>query len=142
VLHHHRLLHAALRAAERQDLILKNPAAIAQAPRRARPTLHVWTESETMLFLSEARTRSPYYRLYLFLVATGTRLGEALGLTWRDLDLRAGDVTIRQTLQRLKGGGYVQREPKTPHSRRTITLPPELIGELQGASPRSTAGHS
>ena len=131
VLHHHRLLHTALRAAERQDLILKNPAALAQPPRRARVALHVWSEGETVLFLSEARSRSPHYPLYLFLVCTGCRIGEALGVTWRDVDLTNELVTVRQALQRSEGGGYVLREPKTSHSRRTITLPPEVVGELR-----------
>ena len=34
VLHHHRLLSTALRAAERQDMIVRNPTAIVEAPRR------------------------------------------------------------------------------------------------------------
>jgi integrase len=142
VLHHHRLLHTALRTAERQDLILRNPAALAEAPRRQRPQLSVWSESETALFLSEARTHSPYYRLYLFLIGTGCRLGEALGLRWRDLDLRLAEVTIRHTLQRLQGGGFVLREPKTAHSRRTITLPGEVTQELYAlrAAQQQTSG--
>jgi integrase len=131
VLHHHRMIHTALRSAERQDLILKNPAALAEAPRRARVALQVWTESETALFLSEARIRSPHYALYLFLIGTGCRLSEALGLVWRDVDLASGTVTVRQALQRPEEGGYVLREPKTSHSRRTITLPPEVVEELR-----------
>jgi integrase len=131
VLHHHQMLHAALRAAERQDMILKNPAAIAEAPRRARVTLQVWSESETALFLSDARGRSPYFSVYLFLVGTGCRIGEALGIEWRDVDLAEGLITIRQALQRPEGGGYVLREPKTKHSRRAITLPIEVVDELR-----------
>jgi len=131
VLHHHRMLYTALRAAERQDLILKNPAATAEAPRRARVALSVWSESETALFLSDARVHSPYYPVFLFLVGTGCRIGEALGVEWRDVDLANGSVTIRQALQRPEGGGYVLREPKTAHSRRTITLPTEVVDELR-----------
>jgi integrase len=117
VLHHHRLLHTALASACRQDLIVKNPAAFAEAPRRRRSDLSVWTESETVLFLSDAQQHSRYYRLYLFLVATGARLGEALRLIWRDVDLRSGTVTVQRS--------------KTPASRRTITLPPECVQELE-----------
>lgn len=131
VLHHHRMLHTALRAAERQDMIVKNPAAAAEAPRRARVALHVWSESETALFLSEAQSSSPYSPLYLFVAATGCRIGEALGLTWRDVDLREGVVTIQQALQRPEGGGHALREPKTRHSRRTVTLPAEAVEELR-----------
>lgn len=131
VLHHHRLLHTALQAAERQDLILKNPAATAEAPRRARVRLEVWTEAQTLLFLSEAKVRSPYYPLYLFLVGTGVRIGEALGLCWQDLALGDGTAYIAQALQRPPGGGYTLREPKTANSRRTIALPSEVVEELR-----------
>jgi integrase len=131
VLHHHRLVHKALKDAERQDLILKNPASSAQAPKRARVRLEIWTEAQILLFLSEAKSRSPNYPLYLFLVGTGVRVGEAMGLTWRDVALGDGVVCITQALQRNGGGGYTLAEPKTANSRRTITLPPEVAEELR-----------
>ncbi len=136
VLHHHRLLHKALRDAERQDLILKNPAATAQPPKRTRVKLDVWTEAQTLLFLSEAKAHSPYYPLYLFLVGTGVRVGEALGLTWRDVAIGNGVVYVAQALQRPSGGGYHLKDPKTAHSRRGITLPPELAEELRSLRAR------
>ena len=131
VLHHHRLIRKALKDAERQDLILKNPAGTAEAPRRARPRLEVWTEAQTLLFLSEAKEHGPYYSLYLFLIGTGARVGEALGLPWRDVALSDGVVYIAQALERPSGGGYTLKEPKTTHSRRAITLPPEVAGCLR-----------
>lgn len=131
VLHHHRLLHKALRDAERQDLVMKNPVAQAEAPKRARVRLNVWTESQTLLFLSEAKAASHYYPLYLFLVGTGVRIGEALGVTWHDLSTREGTVTIAQALQRPRGGGYTLKNPKTLGSERTIALPDEVMTSLR-----------
>ncbi len=131
VLHHHRMISKALKDAERQDLILKNPAATAQAPRRARVKLDVWTEAQTLLFLSQAKTESPYYPLYLFLVGTGVRIGEALGLTWQDVALGDGIAYVAQTLERPSSGGFRLKAPKTEHSRRPITLPDEVVEQLQ-----------
>ena len=131
VLHHHRLLHTALRDAERQDLILKNPVATARAPRRAKVRLEVWTEAQTLLFLSEARTRSPYAPLYLFLVGTGTRIGEALGLAWPNVRWDDSAVVIDRELAWLRGGGFVLKEPKTERSRRSIDIGPEVLAELR-----------
>lgn len=131
VLHHHRLLHKALADAARQDLILKNPADTAVSPKRARPRLEVWTEAQTLLFLSEARASSRYYPVYLFLIGTGARLGEALGLTWRDVALGDGIAYIAQALHRPSGGGYVLKEPKSGHSRRPITLSAEVVEMLR-----------
>ena len=50
------------------------------------------------------------------------RQGEALGLRWEDVDLEAGVLSVRQTLER---AGPQPRfgEPKTERSRRTIRLP-------------------
>ena len=139
VLHHHRLLSKALKDAERQDLILKNPAATAQAPKRARVKLDVWTEAQMLLFLSEAKVRSAFYVLYLVLAGTGVRLGEALALTWRDISLGDGIVSIAQTLERPAGGGYQLKAPKTEHSRRAIVLPPEVAEELRRLRARQQA---
>ena len=131
VLHHHRLLSKALKDAERQDLILKNPASAAQAPRRARVKLDVWTEAQTLLFLSEAKASSPYFPVYLFLAGTGVRIGEALGLTWQEVALGDGIAYIEQTLERPSGGGHRLKAPKTEHSRRAITLPSEVAEQLR-----------
>jgi integrase len=114
----------------RQDLIVQNPATAAQAPKRARTCPDVWTEAQTLLFLSEAKAKSVYHPLYLFLIGTGCRLGEALGLSWRALDLREGIAYIEQTLQRTHGGGYVLKDPKSLRSHRSVTLPPEIAQVL------------
>ena len=55
-------------------------------------------------------------------LALGLRQGEALGLTWTDIDLDAGTLSVRQTLQRVRGE-WTFSEPKTTKSRRTIPLP-------------------
>jgi integrase len=50
--------------------------------RRAKVRLDVWTKAQMLLFLSEAKARSPYYPVYLTLVGTGARVGEVFGLMW------------------------------------------------------------
>jgi len=129
--HHHRLLHKALRDAVRGDLIVQNPVDVAQAPKRARVKLDIWTESQVILFLSEARTSSPYYAFYLFIAGTGVRVGEALGLSWRALDLRENVAHIEQALQRVRGGGCVLRDPKSVRSQRAIGLPSAMTEVLR-----------
>lgn len=43
------------------------------------------------------------------MLATGLRLGEALGVTWADVDLSAGTVAVRRTSVRVKGKGLVAK---------------------------------
>lgn len=51
-------------------------------------------------------------------IGTGARQGELLGLTWRDVDLERGTITIRHALQRRQIVAT-----KTEKSRRTVDLP-------------------
>ena len=65
-----------------------------------------------------------------FALATGMRPEEYLALKWSDLDLHAGNATVRRALIWRKGGGWYFGEPKTSRSRRTIPIPRTLVSEL------------
>ncbi|WP_019707159.1 site-specific integrase [Streptomyces xinghaiensis] len=69
------------------------------------------------------------YALYVLVLALGLRKGELLGLTWDAVDLDAGEPSVTQTLQRVKGELSVAR-PKTRYSERTIPLPPFAVDAL------------
>lgn len=56
-----------------------------------------------------------------FIAITGVRKGEALALTWRDVDLESGVIHIRGTLARVDGRLTVTH-PKTARSRRRLPL--------------------
>jgi integrase len=74
--------------------------------------------------------------LWLVMLAVGLRRGEALALRWDDLDLDAGTVTVRRSLQRLRGerdgatgrrkGQLREVAPKTDGSAATLALPASL----------------
>lgn len=73
---------------------------------------------------------TPLYVPVLVAVTTGLRRGELLGLRWSDLDLKAGTLTVNQSLERLKGK-ITFKAPKTKTSRRSITLPITTVQALQ-----------
>jgi len=58
------------------------------------------------------------------------RLGEALGLRWADVDLEAGELHVRQALQRIDGELQFV-EPKSERSRRTVALPEVAVKVLK-----------
>lgn len=60
------------------------------------------------------------YTMFLILVGTGMRKGEALGLKWKDIDLNACHIKIRRTRDYLS-----TRAPKTTNSYRTIFISTE-----------------
>jgi integrase len=68
--------------------------------------------------------------LYSVALALGLRQGEALGLSWEDVDLTSRRLHVRHGLQRIAGELRLV-EPKTRQSRRTIALPTVVIDALQ-----------
>jgi integrase len=89
-----------------------------------------WDEEQVRLFFAEARRSSRHYPLYLTAILTGMRRGELLALRWQDVDWTFGRASVARTL--LRGDRRVElREPKSQRSRRTVSLPPELLEELR-----------
>ncbi|RAO27942.1 hypothetical protein PSN13_05830 [Micromonospora saelicesensis] len=61
---------------------------------------------------------------------TGLRKGEALGLTWEDVDLAAGELTIGRQRQRVRGQ-LLHRDTKTQASDATLPLPDICLTALK-----------
>lgn len=90
----HRVLHSALTAACREELISRNVVKHVPAPRvQSR-------ELKTTTFLEAAR-KDPLYAAFVLAVALGLRRGEVLGLRWSDIDLERRTLTVRNQIQRV-----------------------------------------
>ena len=124
----YRTLNTALATAMQWGLLLRNPCEYVKPPHGSRRSSAIWDEEQTHIFLAEARRSSRYYRLYLTIVLTGMRPGEALALRWSDVDLTLGVVVVSQKFYRL-GGRQIWGETKT-HKENTVTIPPALVEEL------------
>ena len=65
---------------------------------------------------------------------TGLRIGELLALTWTDVDLQKGMITVNKTCHdgmTEHGFGRISDEPKTQSSRRTVPIPKQLLPALK-----------
>jgi integrase len=76
------------------------------------------------------------YAAFFLAFMSGLRRGELLALRWRNIDLKAGTLHVRQTLVRARNHDegrtqIVFSEPKTPQSRRTIPIPDECLTALK-----------
>lgn len=129
----HGILSSTFKIAVRDGLIPTNPCAGMRLPRR---TEHTSTE---MRFLDHAEWRRLYdalpehYRpLFTMLIGTGMRWGEAEALTVGDVVLGPNPV-VRITKAAKWNASKATREvgpTKTKRSKRTITLPAEVVAEI------------
>ncbi len=127
--HHLRaLLRIALNRAMRWGLVARNVAALADSPRIERFDIRMLTQAEANR-LSRATEGDRLAAVYSVALALGLRQGEALGLSWEDVDFTSRRLHVRHGLQRV-GGALRLVEPKTRQSRRTIALPSIVIEAL------------
>lgn len=131
VLKLHRVMHKALGDAVRAGLIGRNPAADLDPPRPQAVPPTLWTLEQIRAFLAGcAADDRPDSRLLSFLLLSGLRLGEALALRWRDLDLGRGVVQVERSVTHV-AGRPVEGPPKTRAGVRRLTLPPEAVAVLR-----------
>lgn len=117
----HSMLSRALKVAERDGRIAFNPAERVDAPPKGTNTRGKLTLPEARAVLAQLEGREDAARWALALLA-GLRQGEALGLRWSDVDLAAGVIHVRQTVQRLPGKGIVVAPLKSRASARDIPM--------------------
>src|SRR5215208_3146070 len=135
----HHVLHKALAQAVRWDLIARNPADAAKAPRPTPAEMRPLVAEEVKMLL-EAAQGDRLEALYVLAVTTGMRRGELLGLKWSDVDLENGSLSIRRALTRIDNGKYgALTEPKTRGSRRTVRLTHRAVEALRSHLERQLA---
>jgi integrase len=128
--HHLRaLLRIALNRAMRWGLVVRNVAALADSPRIERFDVRMLAPAEAKQLLAAAED-DRLGALYSVALALGLRQGEALGLSWEDIDFESRRLHVRHGLQRIAGELRLV-EPKTRQSRRTIAMPGVVIDALQ-----------
>lgn len=129
------LLARAIRRAQRDGLVARNVAELADAPRGTRKQSSAMTlEQIGALFASGL---NPWWRAYLMTgILCGLRPGELAGLTWDDVDFAAGVLRVRHSLKEVpaeSGANTVLclEALKTERSRRTLQLPVRVADALR-----------
>ena len=112
------------RAAVMNDVISKHPMDGVRytKPVKAASDHRVLTVDEQKIFLEVAKSSHNYYQ-YAFILETGLRTGELIGLTWDAIDWDNHTLTVNKTLEfRHKQKFWRAGPPKTQTSYRTIPL--------------------
>lgn len=128
------VLSRALNTAVRWRYLSVNPVSAVSSPRVRRKPFKVLNPEEVgrLLTAVQGHWLEP---LYWTAVLTGLRKGELLALQLDDLDLAAGTLRVRATLQ-WQGGRLVRGETKTEASQRTLPIPGVLLDRLRKHSER------
>jgi Site-specific recombinase XerD len=92
--------------------------------------MQFWTKVEFEGFLDSVMNKRQSYMAFMTLFWTGMRLGELLALTVDDIDFDKRTISIMKSYQRISGRDVIT-EPKTPKSKRVITIPQFLVVDLQ-----------
>lgn len=123
------VLRAALSDAERDGIVHRNVAKLADPPHLAPPQPMVLSPDQVWCVL-DACSDPSLRRLVVVAITTGLRMGEELGLLWPDIDFERRCLHVRQTLQRA-AGAYSLVEPKSSTSRRAVALTDSALEALR-----------
>jgi integrase len=134
------VLRRALRKAEKTGGLVQNVAGLADIPKtkKTRVSRDMTLDEMRQLLASDL---SVWWRAYCSAaVMTGLRPGELAGLTWDDVDFDAGVIRVRHALHaeepeagygRGESRTFVVADLKTEQSKRTLTMPADVVAALK-----------
>ena len=116
----HGVLRKSLADARRLGLVRTNAAADVELPTVRRGEMRAWDGEQLGRFLRrvESDRLGPLWR---FIIATGVRRGEALGVRWSDIDLDAATASLRRS-RVVAGSRVVEGPTKTKAGERSLAL--------------------
>ncbi|MFL5629584.1 MAG: tyrosine recombinase XerC [Ktedonobacteraceae bacterium] len=138
---YHSVLHLALDMAVKWGIIPRNVCDLVSPPRRERFEIQPLTTEQAEKLIYTVRGHK-WEALFILALVTGLRRGEILGLKWQDIDFATGTLQVRRILSRVptKMPGrthvYVEAEPKTKQSRRSVTIAPFALAVLKNHQAR------
>ena len=142
----HGLLHPAFEMAVRDNIIRKNPSENVMKEFKKRVgknkgVRHALTIEQQRAFLSyiaDSDVFSHWYSLFEFLLGTGCRIGEAIGIRWKDVDFDNRVISINHSVSyfaKREDGvskcGYKVFLPKTDSGIRQIPMLDEVYETLK-----------
>lgn len=125
-------LRAVLRESYRLKEIQENPCEFIKLPTKKieETNINVYDRDEVKDLIS--KLEGSYIEIPILLMLTlGLRVGEALGLTWSDIDFDSNTITVNRIQVYTSKTGVIYKAPKTQESIRTLSAPIELMNKLK-----------
>lgn len=126
----HAMLHKALDDAVRWGLLARNVCDAVTAPRRRHYEIKPLTPDQAKVLLDVAKQDS-LEALWVLALTTGMRRGEILALKWQDINFAQATLQVRRIFTRAPGNKFIEAEPKTEKSRRSIALASVTVEALR-----------
>lgn len=126
--------------AKENDVIINNPCKKSVKSDMGQPSdkKEALTIDVQRKFLEAARDQS-YENQYRFVLQTGLRTGELVGLKWDDIDFKNKTLTISRTMEhRYKVGEWRIGPPKSGSGYRTVPLTDEAIRILKAQKEKNS----
>lgn len=130
------VLQAIFKMAYMADVIDRNPMDKVQRPKPRKDEIksteaEAYTAEEIRHIMACLNTETLKWRTMVHvLIDTGIRRGECCGLQWKDVDFKAGTITIRGNLCYTPDNGVYLDTPKNGRYR-TIDVDPDVMALLQ-----------
>jgi integrase len=139
ILQCHAIIKQALHQAVQWRMLQRNEADYAVLPKGESTKATALTSEQVHLFLERTKDDA-LYPLWVLLLTSGIRPGEALALRWSDYT--DGSISVSRTLTKDENGKhYIKESPKTASGVRTIPLPTSTRGLLDDRQ-RCVLGHA
>ena len=120
--------------AVKMQMMSSNPCKNVTIPKVITPEKEYYSIEEAQhlleLFQKEPKENYMYVCFYTLAIYTGFRLGELMGLEWKDFDFENCLMTVVRTSEWTKERGIYTDTPKTKSSNRILKIPVELVLKL------------
>ena len=128
----HAVLSGAMRYAASLELIMRNPASLVSPPTKPKKEAQAPSMESVRRMLRLAEELNHYLFPCIHLLAyTGMRRGEAVALTWNNVDLEAGHLNVVASVGRVGRQGLVVDVPKSKSGQRKIDLDARTVEILR-----------
>ncbi|MGH2479582.1 MAG: tyrosine-type recombinase/integrase, partial [Ktedonobacteraceae bacterium] len=127
----HTVLHKALKTAVRWKLVPSNVSDQVTIPRKQMvPEVGRALTAEQALHLLKASSGHSLEALITLALVTALRHGELMALRWQNVDLEGMRLSIQWTVAYDWKEGYIESDPKSKKSRRSVQLPRFVVKAL------------